>query len=507
MYCLDFIKGSKRFMQMPAALPEEFAPYASAETEQGLIEMLSQNGLELARFFSAACNDETWCAENREFTSWALFFLTKLSIARQLSQSEIAPVAEAIEDHIKFLEPYLPLDVTCKFYSGSDKINSLMFSAKSSFFSHAIYRNCYEKEKNEIVILRIDQDQFDLVKEYVYTGDVESLVTLSQKELETILEIADRFELTGFSELCQKFLLRFIYFENAFPTLIAAWSKNWTVIKEQCREYINNDDPHLQISFPGRQFLACRLDGVSVHVIDNFKKLAPLITHLSCGRNVLNNPIFPELLAECSKLISLDIGSSDSYVEGLSGLSHTVKELLMPSCEWLNDIQLKKIVHLCPWVQKLDLSGCQNLTSNGWGRLLNLPNLSYLNLSRMTQLSNAEFSIVLEAARNLAELDLSDCNHLTDEGFYKIVKNGQRLEVLKLARTQITDAVIIELTFKLRSLHNLDLTRCAYLTINSFSEILRLGTSLQEVNLSNCNIATVDLEELRTKYSQVNIVA
>lgn len=492
-------------MEMPAALPDELARYGLAETEEQLKEMLGSNGRQLAHFFEIACADETWCSKFSGFTAWAMSFLTELFFSHQLPLENAIVVANTIQRHILNLEELLPLNVSCEIYQTKVPINSLMFGAMSPYFDHLIYRSCYEKKQKVFYLPRILPQQFKIVQRYIYTGNPE-LWHSEEHEIKSMIEIAYRFGLLGLTEICQELLMHSIYLENAFPMIHTASENRWPLIVERCCELINQDDPNLQLSLLKTGSLECCLDSISEHVIDNLSRLASLVTVLRCGPAVANSRILTKVLSECSNLTSLDIGRSTQFVEALSELNQKVTELLLMNCQWLGNDELIKIIFLCPWIQRLDLSGCIQISAGGWGDLLKLPQLSSLNLSRMPQLSDAELSIIVEAARGLIELDLEDCSALSATGFHHLVRSGQ-IEKISLARTEVTDAALVDVLSSLTILTSLNLARCNHLTIEGLRETLRIRESLREVDCSQCNVSELEIDQLRQRYPNVKILS
>ena len=104
----------------------------------------------------------------------------------------------------------------------------------------------------------------------------------------------------------------------------------------------------------------------------------------------------------------------------------------------------------------------------------------------------------------LEELNLSECDNLTDGGLKEILRiSGSSIRVLDVSRTRITGQGFKD-GVSLPMLEELDLVVCDQLTDSSFLEILCIsGNRLKTVDLSYSRIATALRSTLSSQYPSV----
>eukprot|EP00210_Caulerpa_lentillifera_P004114 g3923.t1 len=204
-------------------------------------------------------------------------------------------------------------------------------------------------------------------------------------------------------------------------------------------------------------------------------------------------------LAELPNLTSVDFSGCDGITRrGIMSISSdldTIKSLILNDCLRISDTFLRSDVCRFRFLEKLELSGCCNISDIGIELLYGLRNLKHLNLSMYSgkkpmtcvDCSNKD-KLTDQSLRfvggiiGLQTLDLSHRSNLTTEGFSSLDKL-RSLEHLNLSWTGLTDNCLTILQYfpKLRSL---DVSGCS-LTENCLSGKLNLASSLTQLNLSN----------------------
>lgn len=163
--------------------------------------------------------------------------------------------------------------------------------------------------------------------------------------------------------------------------------------------------------------------------------------------------------------------------------------LKLPFCSSLQDSELLRVIlHLTKLV-KLDLTWLKKITADSFTHITKLTNLTLLDISNCSMLSEHALSALVPLNQRLAHLDLSFYHNLTDEGLLHIAK-----------MTNLTRMVMTEQTFtdaglgRLSALINLrDLT----FSIGAHScDFLRTMTKLKRLSVNSVTDALPPLPNL-----------
>jgi F-box and leucine-rich repeat protein 14 len=197
-------------------------------------------------------------------------------------------------------------------------------------------------------------------------------------------------------------------------------------------------------------------------------------------------------LASLSKLInleSLDLSGcwslSDAGLAAIAGFTK-LQTLNLHGCNMLRDacfVHFDSLINL----QSLDLSMCNPMCNRMWGpeskHLIGLP-LKHLNL-RSSDILDADLQFVARLT-SLESLDLSDNNHLSNEGLSYLLKL-HNLKSLDLGWcSKITDEGLVYIS-KLINLKSLDLEDCTEITDDGLIYISKL------INLETLDLGSSDL--------------
>jgi hypothetical protein len=493
-------------MLMPETLPERLMSYSDALTENDLLKRLQNNVNDYTQFFVCACDDENWRSLHPQFISESLSWFTDQFLANTISSSIATEIADSVKQHSIGLKPLLPLNIRFTARDGELMISSLMYQTSSSFFQNTIHEACNGKSLKYFNISGTRLAEIKNIDEYIFTNDVNELWKLNDDELKRMLELSFRVELPGLAELCQILLWHRLDPKTIYSSLITSHENYWDYIRNKSAETINNSDSGIEITFPDRYSVCCYLETITEHTVESFRKVIPIITHLICGPKVAEDKGFHRLLNECPKLHSIDLGRAESYSQQFEHLPEQIDELILSGSSWLNDQNFNAIISHYPSLRSLDLVSCASLTAMGWGYLLKLPNLKRLNISNCSLLTDKELSIILDASPGLIELNLDGCDELSEGGFQQLSRGNRIFEILSLARTHATDAVVIQLSEQQKGLRKLDVSSCYHITEEGIVESLKIAKKLQELNCTACNISTTLIEELKKRYPHIQII-
>lgn len=482
---------------MPALLPKELTHYQNVNSGDALFSSLIRNPKELVLFFDYACGDETWSESHPEFMKKTINWLTFQGFQDKLDIEWLKQSAKAIQDHFAILSPFIPYNIVCQLNDTSVSINSLLFSAASTFFKDILRRECREKNKMTFS-LKIPYSLYKPIEEYVNTGKIAYLWKHEQDEIMAILQLGGSWGLDGVVSLCEEALQRYITPENALEMFLLSRRELWPRFKEECIHYINELNLGFLL-FPGSiESVIFEFKEFKEISLEYFKKLSPFITELIIGGNLNEDSSFSEIIAKCPKLRSLNISGSSSLTENLYTIPKNLETLNVSQCSWLNNQSLKKIASICPSLKKMILTSNTQLNFVAWGELSRFRCLESLDLSRCHQISDDDFSVILRACRSLKELILDECKKISDKGYFELSKALSRLANLNLSRCSITDLALIEIAIRCHRLTVLNLMRCENITEKGILGLAKHANMLKELNLIRCNIPNIVINDLKT---------
>lgn len=481
---------------MPTTLTRKYEAYEAAETEKQLFDMLIGKHLDFVHFFMDACEDETWCDAHVPFVKTSLKWLTHTLYHGNLSIDLAKIAAHAIRRHFQSLERWLPKDITCHLKDETRTINSFLFQTASAYWFHQIRSNCAEKKVFELSFSDVEEFEFKHSEEYVYTGEDQQLWNLVESEILKVLLYARFCELDGLALAGEKRLALYINENNFLDYMALADARAFEWIQKSCCACYNGLQNFVTLTSLGERFISAELSLSTEASLEQFARIQKYVTHFISGAATIEDPAVVTLLSKCPRLISVDLGKTRVFSELFLQLS-TLRELVLAGCLWLRDVHLKKICSTLSRLQKLDLSGCSQISPAGWGELTHLQRLTSLNIARNENLNDLQFNLILTSARGLHELILNECRNLTHASFHAIAASRQRFVTLGLARTALTNVTLMEIISKMPSLSYLDLARCSNLTEDGIFDALKISYNLTEVNISQLNVSPGAIEAIK----------
>lgn len=483
-------------MLMPALLPENLEIYQAAENEEKLFGMLQANPSDLVYFFAACCDDETWCDTYPSFVKQVLVWLTECLFSAKLNVFLGNIAAKAVQKHYRNLMTKIPLNIIFQLEDDITIVSSLLFQGISLFFYDLIRANCFEKGENKVSLAPTRIFEFKIIQEYVYTGDVKELWRLEKSEILKVLQLARFYQLSELSRSCEELYLRYISINNLMDSMALSEKQNLELVRKKCCELFNSLQTAIIFTPVGTQDLVCDFTVSTATTQEQLKTWSPYVTHFIAGSQVMEDPNVISILQECRRLRSVDIGKTQEYHNIMLELTR-FKELILSGCLWLQDQNFKKLISAFPQIEKLDLTSCSRITSMAWGELTKLPRLNSLNLTRCEELDDEAFGLILASARHLSVLELNGCRNLTKASFHALAISKQSFDHLGVGRTGLEDANLLEITSRIQTLRFLDLTRCQHLTEQGIFDALKIAPSLKEVSLAHTEIGEKALEDLK----------
>lgn len=167
-------------------------------------------------------------------------------------------------------------------------------------------------------------------------------------------------------------------------------------------------------------------------------------------------------------------------------ISHRLHTLSLANCRRLTDEAIINISHLNS-LEALSLDGCRCLTDRSLAALAGLFRLKKLDVSQCDLITDAGLK-ALENLEELEELSLGWCRLISDNGVDILTGHygrSQRLRVLSLARSSITDAAGDYLS-RLQSLEELDINGCSNIGSYALGRAFSKMTKLTTLDVSYC---------------------
>ncbi|XP_013926395.1 PREDICTED: F-box/LRR-repeat protein 20-like isoform X1 [Thamnophis sirtalis] len=117
-------------------------------------------------------------------------------------------------------------------------------------------------------------------------------------------------------------------------------------------------------------------------------------------------------------------------------------------------------------LQELDLTACGKLTDMSIAKVISFPDLRYLSLSLVPNITDTSLLAVARNCRSLEHLALSHCTNLTDGGFAEAAESLCRLQHLVLSGcNQLTPRTLKSIGRKCQLLKSLDISMCSQINM------------------------------------------
>ena len=222
------------------------------------------------------------------------------------------------------------------------------------------------------------------------------------------------------------------------------------------------------------------------------------------------------------KIRSLNLRScwqvSDQGIANLAGFgmngepgsagARTLASLSLQDCQKLTDESLKHISEGLPAIRDINLSFCVSVTDTGLKSLARIPGLQRLNLRSCDNISDIGVGFLAEGgpASQLATLDVSFCDRVTDSALAHVSAGLPALTALSLSSCQITDLGIARVAKDLCSLHTLNIGQCVKLTDKSLDIIANQIHSLRSIDLYGCTKISAEGVKALNKCENLKVV-
>lgn len=242
------------------------------------------------------------------------------------------------------------------------------------------------------------------------------------------------------------------------------------LIVSKCRNFSFNSISFLLRKHQSLQYLD--LEAASFlkdELMDNLSKLLPNITYINlslCPK--LSNSTFFILTKNCPllseiKMVGTKLGCGDFTMSPVTNPRVTSLNFAQNRC--LDSNSIKCFASVCPNLRQVDLSNCEDLTEDGVEELL----------KRCSGIKNLGISGCIKVKTFLNDFEIS------------------YLEVLCARGLRINDDELALIGKRCPKLLQLDLTGCLSVTEKGVKEVVMDCKALREINLKWCNNVNVDI--------------
>lgn len=492
-------------MDLPTELPAHLRYVSTADSEDELFQILAAKTPDLISFFESASDDETWSDVHSAFITKALNWLTEQTYKDRLSKEFISRIARSIHRHSHVLMPFLNRNITVKLADAEISENNILLSAASNYFRQTMIYECRDKDLFTVT-LNVGLQEYLPIHNYINTGSSPELQTMGQEELTIQVRRAIAWEIDPLSQISQKSLSKYITDDTAIDMLIKAKQERWVYFAQHCAEYINSRDWGFGLAVPRIERLSFEFRNFQSNTLEYFTKLKPLITDIACKGDLPEDPQFGTVLKQCNKLIGVDISKTLSFSQQFMEIPKTVEELNLSECPWLSGKTLQQFFKICPDLKQLDLSSDVHLNFSAWGELSKLKQLKRLSVAQCHQIQDSDLTVIAKGCVSLTDLSLKNCSKIGEKGFLDLAKNLSRLVNLDLSRCALSDNAAVEISSRCRNLARLDISSCNQLTEKGILGIVKHCHGLQELDISRCRITQSVIDEIKRIAPLLNLL-
>lgn len=150
----------------------------------------------------------------------------------------------------------------------------------------------------------------------------------------------------------------------------------------------------------------------------------------------LSENVFTKLI-RCKRLRCLSIrGNENDYISSMSLeiiFEHLsiLEILVLKNIPQVTDKVIENVAQYCPRLKALDLSGCTNITDDGFISLAKLSSLTWMKFS-YTEIGDESIAKIVQSqcGSKIKELRIDGCKNITENGIIAIAENCSAIEVL-----------------------------------------------------------------------------
>ncbi|XP_055638175.1 F-box/LRR-repeat protein 15 [Toxorhynchites rutilus septentrionalis] len=172
----------------------------------------------------------------------------------------------------------------------------------------------------------------------------------------------------------------------------------------------------------------------------------------------------------------------------------------LAKCDWLNDSLLCEFIEFNTKIEKLNLSGCFNITAASIESvIIECKELQVLKLAHCSRLTSGALEAPTTHDSKIRELDLSYCCALSERCITILLVNCNYLSTLSVAYVPcVTDNLLYTIAKNLKSIKHLNIIGCQQTSDRGVGALSLYCNGLQSLMVRDCsNITERSLSLLR----------
>ncbi|KAF9187876.1 SCF ubiquitin ligase complex subunit [Haplosporangium sp. Z 767] len=222
----------------------------------------------------------------------------------------------------------------------------------------------------------------------------------------------------------------------------------------------------------------------------------------------VTDDVLEHVARHCPKLHTLYLTEcfdlTDEAIVKLATSCPSLKRIGLKNCVLLTDRSILALTQHCPQLMEMDLTRCSLITNTAIQSVFQkLRHIRDINMTLLPNLTDQAFAFIpfagtttsasLSAVRydQLRVLNLSLCDHITDEALARIIPAAPRLRNLVLTKCdRITDVGVCVIKVLGKHLHHLHLGHCSKLTDRAIITLAQHCTRIRYLDLACCSKLT-----------------
>lgn len=493
-------------MDIPVLLPKKFEYLRTIKDDNELCSILEKEPRDLILFFENACYDHMWAINHLSAIKTMLEWLTEHFFSETLSLEAAQRAKNTIYENNATLFELIPKDLAVKSGGRTSQVNSMLFALSSGFLLNLLQHQCIEKNRKTVELPKVSETTFEAIVDIIQTGKVDWLWKKEREVILNVIKESSELELKTLEYACASVLARYITSENAVEMLLMAHENRWENLYRESLDFITNSDSGVKFYHTGLDALAIEFLDYDSEATDIFFQLKGIVTQVTCHSDLPAQPFFSTIMTNAKSLVSLDISESKVYSDRLLDIPSSIIELNLSRCPWLTDESLNAIIQRCPLLKILRMDSNVQISYKGWAALKDLSDLEQLSINRCHQVSDEDFAVISKGCGGLEVVELQECRKLTDGAIIDLARRDPHIRSIDLSRTNIGDPSVIELVHRCRQLKSVDLSKCLNISDLCILATIKEPNSIEEINITHCNIAEKTIEIAREQRPHLKII-